>query len=86
MIIYFRNRYKKGDISAEDILNGKEKFDVSLQREVYIDFVKNAPLQGIEKYKANMTKESLNENLQRINPHKHTHKVPKETHQAIYKQ
>ncbi|MCK9473501.1 MAG: hypothetical protein M0Q17_07265, partial [Sulfurimonas sp.] len=33
-----RNRYKKGDISAENILSEKNRYDISLRKEVYVDF------------------------------------------------
>lgn len=80
-----RNRYKKGDLSAEDILSSKDKFDITLQKEVYVDFVKTAPLQTIEKYKTNMTKESLFEILPRVNADKNTLVVPNETLLAFFK-
>jgi hypothetical protein len=62
-----RNRYKKATISAEDILSGVNKFDISLRKEVYVDFVKTAPLNAIEKYKNALTKEALFAILSRIN-------------------
>lgn len=62
-----RNRYKKAAISAEDILSGVNKFDISLRKEVYVDFVKTAPLNAIEKYKNALTKEALFAILARIN-------------------
>jgi len=62
-----RNRYKKGDISAEDILNAKERYDISLRKEAYIDLVKNTNIETIQKHSSNMTKESLFEILPRIN-------------------
>jgi hypothetical protein len=62
-----RNRYKKAAISAEDILSGVNKFDISLRKEVYVDFVKTAPLNAIEKYKNAITKEALLAILSRIN-------------------
>lgn len=62
-----RNRYKKGTISAEDILSGVNKFDISLRKEVYVDFVKSAPLNAVEKYKNALTKEALFVILSRIN-------------------
>lgn len=67
-----RNRYKKGDISAEDILGDKSKYDISLREEVYIDFVKYAPFYAIEKYKDALSKEALFEILSRINADEHT--------------
>lgn len=62
-----RNRYKNGDITAEDILSNSNKYDESLEKEVYIDFVKDAPLYAIEKYKQFLTKESLYIILSRVN-------------------
>lgn len=62
-----RNRYKKGDISAEDILNSKNKYDISLRKEVYVDYVKKAALHVIIKHKDSITKEALFEILVRIN-------------------
>jgi hypothetical protein len=62
-----RNKYKKAAISAEDILSGVNKFDISLRKEVYVDFVKTASLNAIEKYKNALTKESLFVILSRIN-------------------
>lgn len=62
-----RNRYKKAAISAEEILVGVNKFDISLRKEVYVDFVKTAPLNAIEKHKNALTKESLFVILSRVN-------------------
>jgi len=62
-----RNRYKKGDISAEDILSNSAKYDKNLCSEVYVDFVKTSPFNAINKYKVFLTKEALTEILQRIN-------------------
>ncbi|MCX6051337.1 MAG: hypothetical protein NTZ60_02385 [Campylobacterales bacterium] len=62
-----KNRYMKGDISAEDILSHADKYDKSLCEEVYVDFCKTALLNMIEKYKAFLTKDALFEILARIN-------------------
>jgi uncharacterized membrane protein len=62
-----RNRYKKGQISAETILSNCTKYDDSLCKEVYVDYVKTAPLSGIKKYKGFLTKEALHVILSRIN-------------------
>lgn len=80
-----RNRYKKGDISAEDILNSKDRYDISLRKEVYVDFVKNAQPQAIEKYKSNMTKESLFEILSRINADTNTLVIPNDSLMPFFK-
>jgi hypothetical protein len=74
-----RNRYKKGDISADDILNAKDRYDVILRKEAYVDFVKNAKLEAIEKYKNYMTKESLLIILSRINADTNTLVVPNDS-------
>ncbi len=62
-----RNKYKNGDLSAEDILSNMSKYDDSLGKEVYVDFVKDAPLYAIEKYKSSLTKEALFIILSRVN-------------------
>jgi len=67
-----RNRYKKGKITAEGILGHLEKYDDILAEEVYIDFVKTAPLNMIEKYKKSMTKEALIVVLSRVNSQENT--------------
>jgi hypothetical protein len=74
-----RNRYKKGDISAEEILSNNSKYDESICKEVYIDFVKKAPLNAIEKYKKYLTKEALFEILSRINAEKNTLEISNES-------
>jgi len=62
-----RNKYKNGDISAEDVLSSMSKYDNSLGKEVFVDFVKDAPLYAIEKYKSSLTKEALFIILSRVN-------------------
>ncbi len=73
-----KNRYKKGDISAEDILSNSTKYDKSLCIEVYIDFVKTAPFYAVEKYKEFLTKESLFEILHRVNAESFTLEISNE--------
>ena len=62
-----RNRYKKGDLSSEDILSNSTKYAKELSEEVYSDFVKSNSVSSIEKYKEFLTKKSLLEILSRIN-------------------
>nr|WP_321265733.1 hypothetical protein [uncultured Sulfurimonas sp.] len=62
-----RNRYKKGDITAEYIMNHADAYDESLLKEVYSDLVKTAPLSLIEQHKSFLTKELLFDILVRIN-------------------
>jgi hypothetical protein len=62
-----RNLYKTGGIDAEGILNHLEKYDESLTKEVYIDFVATASKKDIQKYNKSMSKEALFVILSRIN-------------------
>lgn len=62
-----RNRYKKGDVSSEDILSHSNKYAKELCEEVYADFVKTRSINSIEKYKEFLTKDSLLAILSRIN-------------------
>ncbi len=62
-----RNRYKSGELKAEDLLANSTKYADVLKEEVYVDFVKKASLANIEKYKALLTKESLYEVIARVN-------------------
>lgn len=80
-----KNRYKKGDISAEDILNSQNKYDVSVCKEVYIDFVKKASLNAIEKNRKFLTKEALFEILSRINADKNTLEITNESLISLFK-
>ncbi len=70
-----RNRYKKGEISAEDILSNANKYARSLCEEAYVDFVKTSPLYAIEKYKKSLTKEALFLVLARVNASENTLEV-----------
>ena len=62
-----RNRYKKGDISSEDILSHSNKYAKELSEEVYAEYVQTCSASSIEKYKEFLTKESLLVILARIN-------------------
>ena len=62
-----RNKYKNGDLKAEDILNNPDKYDKSLSKEVFADFAKTASLKMIDKYKSFLTKDALFEVLKRVN-------------------
>lgn len=62
-----RNRYKNGEISAENILTHSANYSKKLCTEVYSDFVKTSPLYAIEQYKQFLTKTTLFEILKRIN-------------------
>ena len=73
------NMYKNGDISAEDILSSKTKYNEELCKEVYKDFVKESPLYAIESYSEYLTKESLLTILSRINADEHTLEISNES-------
>jgi len=62
-----RNRYKKGDISSEEILSHSNKYAQEFCEEIYTDFVKTHSVSAIEKYKEFLTKNSLLVILSRIN-------------------
>jgi len=61
-----RNRYKKGDISNEEILKNSTKYDESLCKEAYADYAKIVSFSAIEQYKCLLTKETLFDILARI--------------------
>jgi len=73
-----RNKYKKGELKAEDILSGDNKYAEKLREEVYLDFVKSAPFANIKKYKKYLNKEALNIILSRINASEHTLRLTNE--------
>jgi hypothetical protein len=74
-----RNRYKKGELTAEEILSNSTKYADVLCKEAYADFVKSAPLNAIEKYKSFLTKESLYTILARVNADNFTLEIPNAT-------
>lgn len=74
-----RNRYKKEELSAEDILSNSTKYADVLCKEVYVDFVAKASLYAIEKYKAYLSKEALYVILARVNADAFTLEIPNET-------
>lgn len=61
------NRYKKGSIAAESILNHKANYGESLVKKVYLDILHTASLSLIEQHKQLLTKEGLLIVLARIN-------------------
>ncbi|MEJ2414950.1 MAG: hypothetical protein P8Y22_06765 [Sulfurimonas sp.] len=71
-----RNKYKNGLISAETILGNTAKYADVLCKEVYVDFVKSASLDDIEKHKKFMSEEALNIVFARINADENRLEVP----------
>ncbi len=74
-----RNRYKNGELSAEDILSHSSDYTLELSQEIYAEFVKTSPLYAIEQYKEFMTKSTLNEVLKRVNADEYTLEISNET-------
>ena len=74
-----RNMFKKGMLKAEDILFNKEKYDEKLRKEVYVEYIKTAPLANIEKYKEYLTKETLSSVIARINADENGLYIPTES-------
>lgn len=73
-----RNRYKKGELKADEILSNEKKYAESLRKEVYLDYVKTASLANIEKYKQFLNKDALYSILERINADKNTLEISNE--------
>ena len=74
-----RNRYKSGDLNAEEILSHSSEYTKELCQEIYADFVTTSPLYAIEQYKEFLTKESLYKVLERINAPENTLEISNET-------
>ncbi len=74
-----KNRYKKGDISAEDILSRADKYDSRLCAEAFVNLCKTAPLAVIEKNKTFLSKDALFEILARINADENALTISNET-------
>jgi hypothetical protein len=67
-----RNKYKNGELSCEDILSHSTKYAKKLVEEVYVDYVKNASANMIDKYKEFLTKDAFHVILARINAEENT--------------
>ena len=67
-----RNRYKKGNINADDILSNADKYSDELCKEAYLEMAKTFTLVSLEKYKAYLTKDALFEILARVNAEENT--------------
>lgn len=66
-----RNRYKKGELTAENILSNGTKYADELRQEAYVDYVKTASFANIAKYKTLLTKEAFYSIISRINADEH---------------
>ncbi|MCK9491196.1 MAG: hypothetical protein M0Q24_03815 [Sulfurimonas sp.] len=67
-----KNRYKKGNITAENILSHIANYDDSLVKEAYLDMLETAPITLIEQHKQFLTKDGLLVVLSRINASKNS--------------
>ncbi len=74
-----KNRYKKGEVSAENILKHSSKYDISLVKEIYSDFAKSANLSAIELHKSFLTKEALFTILSRVNADENSLEISNES-------
>ena len=74
-----KNRYKEGNVSAENILKHSADYDNALVKEVYSDFAKTAPLSMLEQHKEFLTKEALFIILSRVNADENTLEISNES-------
>jgi len=74
-----RNRFKKGELTAEDILSHQAKYDNSLSKEIYAEFIKTASLASIEKYKTFIDKDGVFLCLARVNAKESTLEISNES-------
>ena len=74
-----KNRYKKGEISCEDVLSHHTKYHPSFCEEIYVDFVQSAPWYAIEKYKQFLSKEALFAIVARVNAQENTLELSTQT-------
>jgi uncharacterized membrane protein len=73
-----KNRYAKGDLSAENILKYSSRYDDSLVKKAFNDFVKTASISAIKDNKKFLTKDSLFVVLGRINADENGLKITNE--------
>ena len=73
-----RNRYKKGELKAEDILSNPKKYSLKLAKEAYVDFVQTASLSAIDKYKEFLSREAFDIILARVNADENTLEITNE--------
>ncbi|EQB40389.1 hypothetical protein M947_00910 [Sulfurimonas hongkongensis] len=73
-----KNRYKKGSITAENILSHIENYDESLVKEAYTGILATAPITLIEQHKQFLTKAGLFIVLARINASKNPLEISNE--------
>lgn len=79
-----RNKYRNGELSAEDILSHPNDYDEALLKDVYTDFVKTSPVYAIENYKQFMSKEALFEILARVNADENTIEISNDSLIALF--
>ena len=79
-----RNKYRNGELNAEDILSHPDNYDSAILNDVYIDFVKTSPVYAIENYKQFMSKEALFEILARVNADENTIEISNDSLIALF--
>jgi len=67
-----RNKFRNGDLSAEEILKDQSNYDEDLCKEAYVRYAKTYSVNGIMQHKSLMTKEALFAILERVNHGEHS--------------
>lgn len=81
------NRFEQERLSAEDILSKSEQYDAALVSKALHQFVTDAPLFAIEKYKQMLGKSALFTLLGRLNnAENHLIEIPNETLLTLFEQ
>ncbi len=81
-----RNKFKKGEIKAEDILANENKYPEQLRKEAYLEYIKTATSANIEKYKKYLTRDALNTILSRINADENTLTIDNDTLISLFEE
>ena len=79
-----RNKYKSGNLNAENILSKSENYSVAFCKEVYVEYIKIASFLAIEKHKKFMDKSSLFSVLDRINAEKNKLEITNESLVSLF--
>jgi hypothetical protein len=74
-----KNRMMSLDLSSEEILSKSEKYSQDILEKAYMNYVAQAPMYAIEKYKEFITKDALFIILARVNSEENTLEVSNES-------
>jgi len=81
-----RNKFKKGEIKADEILLNENKYAEQLRKEAYLEYIKTATPANIEKYKQYLTRDALDTILARINADENNLSIPNETLISLFEE